>query len=176
MPPPLKVELLPHDPLWAATAEQESRHIEAALGDSLIAVHHIGSTAIPGIRAKPVIDLMPVVTWLDRLDQAQGRIEALGYGWWGEYGLPGRRYCEKDDPETGRRLFQLHCYQNGSPEIRRHLAFRDYLLGRPDLARAYEAEKLRCQALHPNDSHAYSDCKDAWIRRVEREALRNSGE
>ena len=115
---------------------------------------------------------MPVAKDLDKLDQAQRIIETLGYGWWGEYGLPGRRYCIKNDPQSGRRLFQLHCYQDGSLEIIRHVAFRDYLRSRPDLAREYEAEKLRCQASFPDSSHAYGDCKDAWIRRIEREALR----
>jgi len=83
------------------------------------------------------------------------QLESLGYGWWGEYGLPGRRYCTLDDPQTGRRRVQLHGYLNGSAEITRHLAFRDYLRARPDVAQAYDAEKERCRKLHPFDSHAY---------------------
>jgi GrpB-like predicted nucleotidyltransferase (UPF0157 family) len=90
----------------------------------------------------------------------------------GEYGLPGRRYCFKDNSKTGRRMFQLHCYKDGFRDIGRHLAFRDYLCSHPSVAQDYEAEKLRCQAQHSNDSHAYSDCKNAWIGRVESEALR----
>lgn len=172
MPPPTKVHLVPHSPLWAETRAAEIGLLETAMGENLLVVHHIGSTAIPGIKAKPTIDLMPVVKSLARLDQGQEDIESLGYRWLGEYGLPGRRYCFREDPETGRRLVQVHCYEDGSPEVTRHLAFRDYLRDRPALAKAYETEKLRCQSLHPNDSHAYTDCKDAWIRRVESEALR----
>ncbi len=175
MPPPFKVELRPHDPRWAAEAEDERRALAAALGSCLVNVHHVGSTAVPAIHAKPVLDLMPVATTLAELDDRRGEVESLGYEWWGEHGLPGRRYCSKSDPVTGRRLVQLHCYAQGSPEITRHLAFRDHLRAHPEIARAYEREKMRCQALHPDDTHAYGDCKGAWIERVEAEALGSAG-
>jgi GrpB-like predicted nucleotidyltransferase (UPF0157 family) len=172
MPPPIPVELVPHDPAWTTAAEREAARLAAVLGDHLIVVHHVGSTAIPGIRAKPILDLMPVVADLAALDAAQSEVEALGYAWWGEYGLAGRRYCTRDDPATGRRLVQLHCYQQGSPAVERHVAFRDYLRAHPDVARAYDAEKERCRTLHPLDSHAYTDCKDVMIRSIEQEAIR----
>ncbi|MBF9233143.1 GrpB family protein [Microvirga sp. BT350] len=171
MPPPFKVELFPHDPRWSERAGAEGDALAAILGSTLLTVHHVGSTAIPGISAKPILDLLPVVTNLSELDRRKSAIEALGYEWWGEYGLPGRRYCTKVDLDTGRRLVQLHCYVDGSSEIERHLAFRDYLRERPEIARAYDEEKARCQSLHPDDSHAYSDCKDAWIKKIEAEAM-----
>jgi GrpB-like predicted nucleotidyltransferase (UPF0157 family) len=172
MPAPIAVELQPYDPKWAEDARNESARLAAALGESLVTVHHIGSTAIPGIRAKAILDLIPVFASLSDLDDTRIRIESLGYAWWGEYGLPGRRYCTYDDPTTGRRKVQLHGYVMGSAEIARHLAFRDLLRTRPDVARAYDAEKARCRELHPLDSHAYSDCKCDWIRRIEEKALR----
>lgn len=171
MPRPTPVELLPHDPAFALAAERETARLRAVLCDHLIAVHHVGSTAIPGIRAKPVLDLMPVVDKIGALDVRRVEIEALGYEWWGEYGLPGRRYCTLNDPDTGKRRVQLHCYEQGSDEIDRHLAFRDYLRAHPEVAGDYELEKTRCRALHPADSHAYNDCKSAWIKRTERLAL-----
>lgn len=171
MPPPIKVNLVPHDPRWAEAAAAEGKALAQALGSIVLRVHHVGSTAIPGISAKPILDLMPVVTSLAELDERRSALEALHYAWWGELGLPGRRYCTKDDPGTGERLVQLHCYADGSPEVTRHLAFRDYLRERPDVARAYDEEKARCQRLHPEDSHAYCDCKNAWIKRIEAEAL-----
>lgn len=171
MPPPIRVELLPHDPAWATFARAEASSLRVALGDALLAVHHIGSTAIPGIHAKPIIDLMPVVRELPALDALRGALEEQGYQWWGELGLPGRRYCSKDDPLTGKRLVQLHAYAEGTDDIVRHLAFREFLRQHPDIAAEYDREKLRCQRLHPEDSHAYGDCKGEWIRNIEARAL-----
>ena len=172
MPAPIAVELQSYDPGWVDEARNECQRLTVALGQSLVTVHHIGSTAIAGIRAKPILDLIPVFGNIVALDQSRAQIESLGYAWWGEYGLPGRRYCTLDDPLTGRRKVQLHGFLDGSPEIARHLAFRDYLRARPDVAQAYDAEKERCRELHPFDSHAYSDCKCDWIHRIQEVALR----
>ena len=171
MPPAFPVVLKSHDPQWAGAAEREAERLRAALGDTLVRVHHIGSTSIPGLVAKPILDLIPVASSLAALDAARGKLEELGYAWWGEFGLPGRRYCTLDDVGQGRRLVQLHCYAEGSPEIARHLAFRDYLRGRPDVVAEYEAIKRRCAELHRESSHAYGDCKGTWVKRIETEAL-----
>jgi GrpB-like predicted nucleotidyltransferase (UPF0157 family) len=171
MPSPIKVELRPHDPDWSHLANAEARLLAGALGASLRIVHPIGSTAIPGIRAKPILDLMPVIGSLAELDKCQGKLEALGYDWWGEFGLPGRRYCTKSDLKTGRRIVQLHCCEDSSTEITRHLAFRDCLRAHPRLAAEYDRLKGECQRRHPDDSHAYDDCKDAWIRTAEAAAV-----
>jgi GrpB-like predicted nucleotidyltransferase (UPF0157 family) len=165
------VQLAPHSPEWAGAAAREAARLAATLGDNLIEVHHIGSTAIAAIRAKPVLDLLPIVRRHEDLDLAEPQLRALGYEWKGAFGIPGRRFCVLDDPATGRRLVHLHFFKSGSPHIARHLAFRDYLRTHADIARAYEAEKLRCAALHPDDSLAYSAAKNAWIKPVESDAI-----
>lgn len=171
MPPPIKVHLSDHNPLWAKRARDESAALADVFTSNLIEVHHIGSTAIPGIRAKPIIDLMPVVRNMAILDTVRDQIERSGYEWLGEYGLEGRRYLIKNDPATEQRLVQAHCYQRGSPEITRHLAFRDYLIKHPLLAAEYERIKTDCWSRHPDDSHAYGDCKAGWIMKLESDAL-----
>lgn len=163
MPAPLAVELLPFTSEWRRRAEIECERLRAALGPTLAAVHHIGSTAVPGLAAKPIVDLLGEVRTLEDLDAATDRVERCGFRAWGEYGIVGRRYFTLESPITGRREVHLHCFQVGSPEIARHLAFRDYLRSHPDAARRYEDEKRRCRDLHPRDSHAYTDAKAAWI-------------
>jgi GrpB-like predicted nucleotidyltransferase (UPF0157 family) len=166
---PIPVILACYSPEWPRTAVTHAQRLQV-LGPNLVAVHHIGSTAVPGLIAKPIIDLMPVVTSLTRLDEQCQRIEALGYRWHGEFGISGRRYCTLTD-EAGVRAVQLHFFKTDSPHLERHIAFRDYLRAHPDEANAYAAEKRRAQNLHPTNSHAYADEKAKWIRTVETKAL-----
>lgn len=141
-----------------------------AAGATVLEVHHIGSTAVQGLRAKPILDLLPVVTSLAELDAVQSALRAAGYAWRGEQGMPGRRYLTFSDTDTGERRAHLHCYAVGSSEITRHVAFRDLLRARPDVAEAYVRLKDRCRDAHPLDSAAYTDCKKSWIADVEARA------
>lgn len=166
----MRIVLVPHDPAWARMARAEGRRLARAIGPGLIAVHHIGSTAIPGIRAKPIVDLLPEVTSLAVLEGARRRLEALGYEWMGAFGIRGRRYLRRDGPD-GPRLFNVHGFAMGTPGLERHFAFRDFLRANPARARAYEAAKRRARALHPDDVEAYNRAKEPWIKATEAEAL-----
>lgn len=139
------------------------------MGGTILAVHHIGSTAIPGIQAKPIIDLLAVVDDLGALDERRAQMEALGYEVMGEFGIPGRRYFRKDNA-AGARTHQIHAFEEGSPQIERHLAFRDFMRAHPGHAREYETLKQQLAALHPLDISSYADGKDAFIRDMDARA------
>jgi GrpB-like predicted nucleotidyltransferase (UPF0157 family) len=168
----IAVQLAPHRAEWADMAKAESARLKAALGDNIVTVHHVGSTAIPGIMAKPIIDLMPIVRDLAALDAKENAVRGLGYKWHGEFGLEGRRFCTFADATTGKRTFQLHFFEDGnSVDVRNMLTFRDYLRAHPFIAKAYEMEKLRAASAQPNDTTLYNKEKNDWIKRTEADAL-----
>src|SRR5262249_8231987 len=109
------------------------------------------------------VDLLPIVRSVEKLDEQASVFLPLGYQYWGEYGIAGRRYCTFDEPASGQRKFQLHCFEAESHEVERHLAFRDYLRANPLKAREYDEENPRCGELPPADSHASPAARPAWI-------------
>ena len=163
----MKIYMVPHDPQWRQEFQQETEKIAAALGGAVVAVHHIGSTAIPTIYAKPIIDMLLVVNDIQALDEKQTNMEALGYESLGEFGIPGRRYFRRDNA-LGDRTHQIHAFESDSPQITRHLAFRDYMIDNPDTAQEYSDLKRELAAKYPNDSEAYMDGKDEFIQEIDR--------
>jgi len=164
----LKLEA--HREQWKNDFETEAACMQLALGPTLKNLHHIGSTAIPGICAKPIIDMLGEVESLALIDARQKEIEALGYTAMGEFGIRGRRYFRKDD-SAGNRSHHLHIFVSGSPHVVRHLAFRDYLRAHPDIAREYSELKQRVAGSCRGNMEAYMDGKDAFIKGVEKQAL-----
>lgn len=164
----IPVSLVEHDSGWAGLAAHHAAQL-SVLGDNLVTVHHIGSTSIPGLLAKPIIDLLPVVADLAALDAAMPRITALGYECHGEYGIPGRRFCAL--PGENTRIVHLHFFEQGADEILHNLAFRDYVRAHPQVAADYAAEKRRARHLHLDNSHGYTTEKSAYVAATLRDAL-----
>jgi len=165
----MRIQMVPHNPEWRQAFRQEAEQIAAALDEDVVTVHHMGSTAIPGIYAKPVLDMLLVVRSVEALDEKQSEIEALGYEARGEYGIPGRRFYRRDNSQ-GDRTHQVHAFEVGSPQITRHLAFRDYMIAHPKAAQEYSDLKRELAAKHPSDIEAYMDGKDAFIQEIDRQA------
>jgi GrpB-like predicted nucleotidyltransferase (UPF0157 family) len=164
-----KVEVVPHDPRWRDAFEEESKHLAAALGENVVAVHHMGSTAIPNIYAKPVVDLLVEVRDINEVDGRSSAMESLGYEVMGEYGIPGRRYFRKDNQE-GIRTHNVHAFEAESAEVERHLAFRDYMIAHPVEAQDYSELKRKLAEEHPQSLDGYMDGKDGFIKEMERRA------
>jgi GrpB-like predicted nucleotidyltransferase (UPF0157 family) len=138
------------------------------LGDLIIEIHHIGSTSIPNAAAKPIIDIMPVVTEIVKIDALDDQFSGIGYVPKGEYGIAGRRFFTKDT--AGERSHHLHIFHAGNPEINRHLAFRDYLRSHPDELAHYCKLKIGLAERYPYDINSYMDGKDAFIKEIDRRA------
>jgi GrpB-like predicted nucleotidyltransferase (UPF0157 family) len=164
------VSVVPYDPAWPGLYEAEAQLILRALGDIVVSIHHIGSTAIPGVFAKPIIDVLEEVVDLTRLDELTWAMLELGYEALGEYGIAGRRYFRKRN-RAGVRTHHVHCFCAGSPEIERLLAFRDYMIAHPVEAEAYGALKRELAQAHPDDRQAYVDGKDEFVKVHQARAL-----
>jgi GrpB-like predicted nucleotidyltransferase (UPF0157 family) len=164
-----KVEVVPYNPRWRDVFEAEAKHIAVALGENVVAIHHIGSTAIPNIFAKPVIDLLVEVRDITRVIEQSSAMESLGYQVMGEFGIPGRRYFRKDNHE-GIRTHQIHAFEAGSAEVVRHLAFRDYLIAHPEDAQKYSELKRRLAEENSQNMDGYIDGKDGFIKETDQKA------
>lgn len=141
------------------------------LGSALVRIHHIGSTAIPGLVAKPILDLLIEAGALAEIDDKAAVLEIAGYEVRGEYGIAGRRYFKKRPAAALESGFHVHVYEVGSPHIERHVRFRDFLLASPDAARAYAALKTGLAdelGMLPGD---YAARKAHFVQAIEREAL-----
>jgi GrpB-like predicted nucleotidyltransferase (UPF0157 family)/ribosomal protein S18 acetylase RimI-like enzyme len=150
---------------WPAEFAREAARLRQLVGERLVAVHHVGSTSVPGLAAKPVIDLLPLVHDIAELERRTSVLQDAGYRAWGEFGLPGRRYFTKD--RDGERTHNLHFYSAADPAVERHLAFCRYLREHAAARDEYEALKRLAHAAHPSDVLAYNGAKTAWIRRIE---------
>ena len=160
--------VVPYGPGWPRRYQVEAKLVRGILGRELMAIRHIGSTAVVGLNAKPIINLLAAVQDIGRVDGFNAAFVKAGYQARGEYGIPGRRFFIKGSEEE--RLCHLHIFQAGSPQIARHLRFRDYLRTHPEEARAYGGLKLRLAREFPTDIEAYMTGKDGFINGLDRRA------
>jgi GrpB-like predicted nucleotidyltransferase (UPF0157 family) len=162
------VEQVPHDPAWDSAFQCEALKLREILGDEIVTVHHIGSTSIPGITAKPIIDILVEARKIDDIDRYNESMALIGYQARGEFGLPGRRFFVKGVP---KRTHHVHMFQAGSPEIGRHLDFRDYMIAHPGDAREYGELKQKLAIQYKGDIEGYCDGKDAFVKEMEKKAI-----
>ncbi|HEX4214281.1 MAG TPA: GrpB family protein [Candidatus Dormibacteraeota bacterium] len=165
----MEVVVVDHDPRWADLFESEAERLASVMGDNLLHIFHIGSTSVPGLRAKPIIDIMPVVRDLAQVDTCAHAFEGIGYRVLGECGVPGRKYMRKGDDV---RTHHVHIYQyDDCANIVRDLAFRDYLRSHPAIAAWYGELKGDLALRYPEDYEGYCNAKEPFVERLSRDAL-----
>ncbi len=162
------ITLAPYNPGWPRWFREEKNQLLKALKNKVAFIEHIGSTSIPGIYAKPVIDIMIGVYDLKQFtDWDIKKITAFGYEYISAYEsqLPDRRFFQKDD-EQGRRTHQIHLVNYPSAWWEKHILFRDYLRNNPEAAKDYEAHKLEL-AEQFDDTNQYAHAKTEFCRKID---------
>ena len=159
-----RVVLVDHDPAWADRHEHVAGRVRAALGERVRLLEHVGSTAVPGLAAKPVVDVVLEVddaaaepAWLPDLERA-GFVLHVREPDWHEHRLLHDGARRDDEPEVN-----LHVFSHGCPETARMLAFRDHLRRHPDARAEYEATKRRLAARRWDFVQDYADAKSAVV-------------
>jgi GrpB-like predicted nucleotidyltransferase (UPF0157 family) len=159
------VELVDHDPTWTERFEQERDRLVPVFDGSVVAIEHIGSTSVPGLCAKPIVDIAVGLRELELTDEQIAAMENLGYEYLGEFGLPGRLYFRKGDP----RSHHVHVVEHGGMHWERQLVFRDALRTDAEELRRYDAFKRRLAA-EGYSREVYTELKTPFIRAVEARA------
>ncbi|MFC9541544.1 GrpB family protein [Lysinibacillus sp. NPDC056959] len=164
------IKVVDYNHNWSSDYQKEEHSIRAILQNELVNSFHIGSTSVPGLKAKPIIDMLLVVNDIHKLDSFSKQFQEIGYEVKGEFGITGRRYFRKGGD---RRTHQIHAFQyNNLDEIERHLAFRDYLREHPEVCRQYGEIKSQLAKQYPNDSDGYCNGKEDFVKSVEKDAIK----
>ncbi len=147
--------------------ENETRLLRQVFGDEIITFEHFGSTSVPGMKAKPVIDMMCLVKDIEKIDEFDEQMQSLDYDIAGEWGIAGRRLFRRGGEE---RTHHIHFYQFDNPEIKRHLILRDYLRTHPQEVKRYTNIKEELAQRYDNTKF-YSKAKKPFVQEMEERAL-----
>ncbi len=159
------IVIVPYDPAWPAEFERLRQTLADCLGDLVLAIEHIGSTSVPGLAAKPILDINMVMESYAELPAIVERLAALGYRHEGDLGIPGRE-AFRQPPDSGFLACHLYCSPRDSVALRRHLAFRDYLRTHPDAVDEYARLKQALAQCYRNDRPAYTDAKTGFVEGI----------
>lgn len=154
--------IVDYSPDWSIQYEQEKTQILNALGNEIVDIQHIGSTSVPGLAAKPVIDILLGLSQIPPQPTQISNLEVLGYLYCGELGIPGRHYFRRGMPRT----HQIHAVLVESEFWKTHVLFRDFLRMHPEAAQQYEAEKRKLAEKFHNDRDRYTASKAPLIEQL----------
>lgn len=168
------VRLVDYDPSWVILYEEERRRVLKVAGNLIVRVEHIGSTAVPNLGAKPVIDMMVAVSSLSDAEKCIEPLQEIGYEYrpQGEVFFPERRYFRKGRPPREQH-YHLHMVELESGFWKRHLLFRDYLRTHPEAAQEYFELKKRLASKYGSDREGYTEAKTSFIESIVAKANEN---
>lgn len=158
----IPVVIVEYDPAWPGLFNTLKSSIELALGEVALSIEHVGSTSVPGLAAKPIID-MDVVVRAEDLSHAIALLATIGYIHDGDGGIPGR---ERFRPPTGLAKHHLYICAEDNAELLRHILFRDYLRAHPESAAEYGMLKKCLAAAYGDDREGYSVAKTEFITAI----------
>jgi GrpB-like predicted nucleotidyltransferase (UPF0157 family) len=158
------VVVVPYDPAWAAAFEQLRDRVAAVLGDLAVGIEHVGSTAVPGCDAKPIVDIDVVIRHADDFPEVVQQLATLGYTHLGDLGIVGREAFRAAPSDLPRH--HLYVCASGAASLQAHLILRDALRADPDLAAAYGALKRDLAQRYRDDRDSYAEGKTAFITSV----------
>lgn len=161
--PPGTVVLTDYNPQWSVLYDEEAARLAEALGPAALSMDHYGSTSIPGIKAKPIIDILVGVRRLDDALDCIAAMAAAGYEYAADAGIPDHHIFGKG----AARTHIVHFVEHGSERWKEALRFRDRLRAEPEEAKAYERLKVELAAQHPDDRAAYTEGKSDFVERVQ---------
>lgn len=164
------VQLQPYDPGWAEEFTIEKAALKAAFGNKLVAIEHIGSTSVPGLAAKPVIDMVAAVDSFDNFTDFIAPLQAMGYEYMPERMFTDRKFFPKG-PHSSRTHHLNLVLRNDPEQWVKPIAFRDYLRSHEQDRNEYASLKLAFAAAHAHDRAAYTKAKNSFIQAIFRKAL-----
>lgn len=169
------VEIFAYDLEWPIIFEEEKAKILNAIGSKVVAIEHVGSTAVAGLGAKPIVDIMVGIRCLSDVKDCVEPLKSVGYEYIPEHeaSTPERRYFRKGPSDVPNQHFHLHMVEYNSDFWKRHLLFRDYLRVHPDTVSEYYMLKKRLAAKHGSDRDAYTEAKTLFIESVVSKASRS---
>jgi len=162
------VKVVDYDPNWPLIFEREKAKILSVIAKKVVAIEHVGSTAVPGLGAKPIIDIMVGMRHLSDAQGCIGPLETIGYEYVPEYqvSIPERRYFRKGPSNVPNKHYHLHMVEYDSDFWRRHLLFRDYLRAHPRTAKEYHRLKKELAAKYRFNRDAYTEAKTLFIESI----------
>lgn len=166
-----EVVIVDYNPAWPALFEEEKKRLLAVAGQWIEDIQHVGSTSVPGLAAKPIVDIMIAIHRLADVEKCVAPIESLGYGYMGEHGLPERHFFRKPAPDTWRgRTHHIHMVLRDSNQWINQIHFRDYLREHAEGRQQYQELKRALAEQFGSDRFAYTDAKQEFIFSILRKA------